>query len=238
MSNKVGYDFNQMAGADPIPETWVDNGDGTYSRKVSAAAIVVGAGTAAAAERVTLASDDPAVVSLGVMDDWDSSDACKVVGFLTNPSANFTRPNDTTAYASGDLVANSTTAGSVTPLSWTAARIAAGSFIIRRARIKSSSTSITNASYRLHLYTASPTCANGDNGAWSTSISGYLGAIDVTIGKAFTDGSAGNGVPSIGSEISVALASGQTIYGLVEARAARTPAAQEVLTCELELLQN
>lgn len=39
---------------------------------------VVGAGTAAAAGRVTLASDDPAVTALQVIDDWDESDRCKV----------------------------------------------------------------------------------------------------------------------------------------------------------------
>jgi hypothetical protein len=35
-----------------------------------------------------------------------------------NPSASFTRPNNTTAYASGQLVANSTTAGSVAPMAF------------------------------------------------------------------------------------------------------------------------
>ena len=35
-------------------------------------------------------------------------------------TATLTRPADTTAYASGDLVANSTTAGSVTPLTFNA----------------------------------------------------------------------------------------------------------------------
>ena len=35
------------------------------------------------------------------------------LGDFINSSASFTRPGDTTAYASGDLVANSTTAGSV-----------------------------------------------------------------------------------------------------------------------------
>jgi hypothetical protein len=40
--------------------------------------IQAGAGTAAAALRSTLASDDPAVVALQVMDDWDESDRAKV----------------------------------------------------------------------------------------------------------------------------------------------------------------
>lgn len=154
------------------------------------------------------------------------------------PSANFTRPSDTTAYASGDLVANSTTAGSVSPLSWTAARVSAGTFFINRARLKKSTTSITSAQFRLHLYTSSPTCANGDNGAWSTTHSGYLGSLDITCDKAFTDAAGGEGIPATGSQIEVALTSGQTIYGLLEARAAYTPGNAEVFTVILELIQN
>ena len=157
---------------------------------------------------------------------------------MATPSANFTRPADTTAYASGDLVANSTTAGSVVPLSWTAARIGAGSFMVRRARLKKSTTSVTNASFRLHLYAASPTCTNGDNGAWLTTESTYLGAIDITIDKAFSDAASGIGAPNTGSEISVELSSGQTIYGLIEARGAYTPGNAEVFTGILELFQN
>lgn len=167
----------------------------------------------------------------------------EVGGALSTPSSNFNRPADTAAYASGDLVANSTTAGSVTPLSWsTAARVSAGSFMVRRARLKKSATSTTNATFRLHLYSSSPTIANGDNGAYSTTHSGYLGAFDLDItgstGRTFSDSSGVIGAPSVGSEINVKLASGQTIYGLLEARAAYTPASAETFTVELELLQN
>jgi hypothetical protein len=150
-----------------------------------------------------------------------------------------TRPADATAYASGDLVANSTTAGSVAPLSFAIARVAAGSGMIRRARIKKSGTGVTNASFRLHLYAASPTPANGDNGAWSTDgAANYLGALDVTVDKAFTDGAVGNGAPVVGSEINFALASGQTIYGLLEARGAYTPGNTETFVVTLEVIQN
>lgn len=166
----------------------------------------------------------------------------EVGGHTAVPSANFTRPNDTTAYASGDLIANNTTAGSVTPMSFTAARVAAGSGMIRRARLKKSGTTVTNASFRLHLYSSSPTPANGDNGVWSTTESGYLGSIDLdmtgTTARVFTDAAKVVGTPAVGSEINFALAAGQTIYGLLEARAAYTPAAQEVFTVDLEILQN
>ena len=161
----------------------------------------------------------------------------EVGGRIANPSANFTRPNDTTAYAVGDLVANSTTAGSVTPLSWTAARVATGSFMVRRVRLKKSGTTATSGSFRIHLYETSPTVTNGDNGAWLSIHAGYLGYFDLTV-VAFSDACAAIAAPAVGSEACVAVASGQTIYGLIEARGAYAPAAQEVFTVVLELIQN
>ena len=147
----------------------------------------------------------------------------------------FTRPGDTLAYASGDLVANSTTAGSVTALQFSAAQIASASFQVRRARIAKSGTSVTSASFRLHLYAASPTPANGDNGAWSTNqAANYLGSVDVTVDKAFTDGAAGQAT----TEINARGASGGVIYGLLEARAAYTPASAETFTVSIEVMQD
>lgn len=158
---------------------------------------------------------------------------------LVAAATQFARPGDTMAYASGDLVANSTTAGSVVSLQFTVARVAAGSGMIRRARLRKSGTGITNASFRLHLYKSSPTPANGDNGAWSTDkASDYLGAFDVVVDRAFTDGAAGNGVPTNGSEITFSLASGQIIYGLTEARGAYTPGNAETFDWSLEVLPN
>ena len=149
--------------------------------------------------------------------------------------ASFTRPADTTAYASGDLVANSTTAGSVVPMRFDLGVIANGG-MVRRVRIAKSNTSITSASFRLHLYAASPTPANGDNGAWSTDQAAfYMGSFDVTMDKAFTDGAVGNGVPAVGSEVNFGR---NTYYGLLEARAAYTPASAEVITVELEVIRN
>lgn len=153
-------------------------------------------------------------------------------------SANFTRPADTTAYASGDLVANSTTAGSVTPMSFSdGARSSQAYGLIRKARLKKSDgTDVANASFRLHLYTSSPTCTNGDNGAWLTTHSGWLGAIDITTGTAFSDAAGGNGAPNFGSEMNFRIGGG-TIYGLLEARGAYSPASEEVFTVTLEIVQ-
>ena len=144
-------------------------------------------------------------------------------------SGTVTRPADTTAYASGDLVANSTTAGSVTPISLVVGRDTAKPFELRRLKLSKSTTGITSASFRVHFYTSSPTVSNGDNGAWVSTEAGYLGWVDVTIDKAFSASAAGIGVPASGVEV-FAIPSATTIYALIEARGAYTPGSAEVFT--------
>lgn len=158
---------------------------------------------------------------------------------IRNLSASFTRPADTTAYASGDLVANSTTAGSVTPLDFTPmGKTSNGSSIVRRVKLQKSGTSTANASFRVHLYSSSPTCTNGDNGAWlTTGAAGYAGSFDVTVDRAFSDGAVGFGVPVVGSEV-LARLNTLSIYGLVEARGAYTPTSAEVFTLYVDMLDD
>jgi hypothetical protein len=146
-------------------------------------------------------------------------------------SASVTRPADTTAYASGDLVANSTTAGSVVPLSFGDITRGPGlSSRIRRVRLSKTGAGITNASFRLHLFNVLPTVSSGDNAAIviATGAAGYVGQIDITAGQAFTDGAAGQAT----TELNIA---SQAIYGLIEARGAYTPASAEALTVTLEV---
>ncbi len=162
-----------------------------------------------------------------------------VTGSTAIVSANFTRPADTSVYAIGDLIANSTTAGSVVPMSFDIARINDGPLSIRAARIEKTGTSITNAAARVHLYRTSPTVTNGDNGVWLSTKSGYLGALDVVIDKAFSDGAKGRGVPTTGAEIIALPTSGaKTIFGLLEARNTYTPGNAEVWTVELEAFRD
>jgi hypothetical protein len=161
-----------------------------------------------------------------------------IISNSENPSANFTRPADTTAYASGDLVANSTTAGSVVAMTLAIPTIAEGCGIIRRVKLHKSGTGVTNAAFRAHFYKVAPTTVtNGDNAAFSTNgVANYMGAVDVTVTRVFTDGSAGFGVPLTGNEMSFKLASGDSVFVLLEARGAYTPASAEVFTVTLELL--
>lgn len=138
-------------------------------------------------------------------------------------SSNFTRPNDTTAYDQHDLVANSTTAGSVTPLSW---GVPLNSKIWRAVIVKSGATA-TNASFILNLFGASPTVANGDNGALSHTRSKFLDklALDATSSKASDEC-----VIAATFSVPVFNLGYGTVYGLLQANAAYTPTAQEVFT--------
>jgi len=163
----------------------------------------------------------------------DTTGAVKLI------TATFTRPADTTAYAAGDLVANSTTAGSVVAMSFAnAARAAGKGGKIVGARLAKSGTGLTNASFRLHLFTSVPgTITNGDNSALSTSgVADYIGALDVVVDRAFTDGAFGrSGAPLSGNFLEYVGAT-TTLYGLLEARGAYTPASGEVFTVTIAAL--
>jgi hypothetical protein len=154
-------------------------------------------------------------------------------------SATFTRPANVTAYASGQLCANSTTAGLVVPMAFTyEMTLKANSGLIRGMRLKKSSASLTTASFRAHLYTASPVCANGDGAAWSTDkVQNYIGAMDGTFDRAFTDGAHADMLPiNNRGEAVYRVRAGETIYCLLEAKSAYTPTSGEILTGYLELI--
>lgn len=155
---------------------------------------------------------------------------------IFDTSATFTRPADTTAYTANDLVANSTTAGSVVPMLF---NIPGGRNIrIYRAAIKFNSATVTNAKFKLHLYLSSPTCTNGDNGAWLTTESGYQDniAIDCTT-NTFSDNSKGFGIYINTALVALPMLAqtnlNQQIYGLLQATAAYTPISGEIFTVNL-----
>lgn len=153
-------------------------------------------------------------------------------GIIFRPSATITRPADTTAYASGDLVANSTTAGSVAYGTLAVGRDKAGMSFLRRCQLSKSGTGVTNASFRVHLFGGAKTFDNGDNGAFSTTRAGYIGAMDVTVDRVFSDGAEGFGVPIVGSEMAVAGTA--LVWWALEARGAYTPASAETFTLTLD----
>lgn len=159
---------------------------------------------------------------------------------MLTPSLSFTRTSDTAVYASGDLVAQGTSSASVTPLSFQMpARSEEGTYMIRRVHLTTDTNNTGSANFRVHFYNATPTPTNGDNGAWLTTTASYLGACDVTLDKAFSDGAFGVGVPNNGAEINFDPSKGKNSYimVLIEARAAYVPTANEKFTVTPEIYE-
>ena len=150
-------------------------------------------------------------------------------------STTITRPADTTAYASGDLIANSTTAGSVTPF---VMRVPYGRGLkIHRVGVSRNDTDVANASFRVHFYKDSPTVTNGDNGAWLSIVAGHQGFVDVVgTSPAFSANALAYGVyvnNSVYAPLYVLTDTDRYLYALLEARAAYTPASAETFTLSL-----
>lgn len=179
-----------------------------------------------------------AAASLSVV---PASDAVHKVGVIANITATFNRPADTTAYAAGDLIANNTTANSVTPMTFAnVVRSAAGAVSIIKARLTKTGTTLPASGIRLHLYSTLPTVTNGDNGAFlSNQAATYLGCFEfgAAFFKAFSDGNSCNGITQTGYPITVDLPSGSDVYGLLESIGVTTSASSETYTVTLEVEQ-
>jgi hypothetical protein len=152
----------------------------------------------------------------------------------------FTRPADTTPYTLGDIVANNTSGASVTPISCAVARKNQGTGEIVRVRLSKTNTSLTNASFRVHLLKTSPTLTNGDNAALAGAINGVaaveIGYVDITMDQQYSDGA--KGFAAISPMVFDAASASQNIYAIIEARAAYTPGNAETFTLALEVLRD
>lgn len=145
---------------------------------------------------------------------------------VVSASGTVTRPADTTQYAAGDLVANSTTAGSVTPVTLSFAQSGKPVWL-RRLALTHSKVTVTLSSFRVWLLNASPTVTNGDNGAIAgTFLSTVIAVVDVDVDVLLTGGGAWGS--SLFDEGLILLP--DTTYALIEATAAYTPASAEVFT--------
>ncbi len=89
-------------------------------------------------------------------------------GQLVQATASFQRPADTTQYAIADAVANSTTAGSVSPLVFGGmANDIGGTGLITNLLFWKSTITVTAASFRLYLMTSRLATAFADNAAFN-----------------------------------------------------------------------
>lgn len=153
-------------------------------------------------------------------------------------SQTITRPADTTAYADNDLVANSTSAGSVTPFLFTgAARQLGYKYKVVRAALNASGTAITNGSFRLHLFTAAPTVGAGDNSALAvaTNADKYIGYLEIVLAIAGALGNKGWTVSTFVQPVNWVSSTSLNLWGLLQAKAAYAPASAETLIASIEV---
>jgi hypothetical protein len=146
----------------------------------------------------------------------------------------FTRPNDTTQYAAGDLVANDTTAGNVTALTWT---IPAGSKnvakIVSVVMTKSDGADVTGATFRVHFFATTPLApANGDNGAFSPVVTACQANTYLGHSGTLTHQLGGDSLAQAAPSIPLVGLTSDTVYGLIEATGTYTPAAQETFSVQ------
>lgn len=167
-----------------------------------------------------------------------------MIHLLSATAPTFTRPSNTTAYAAGDLVANSTTAGSVVPLRFDFLTDIAMPLMLTHFRLRKSTNTTANGSFKLHLFSGAPTFStNGDNDAISgnTTIVGDPLAQMILGGMGgFVTNGVGFGVPMTNSlvysdhAIQMAPAAGMfTVYGVLEALAAYAPGSAETFSVSL-----
>jgi len=149
-------------------------------------------------------------------------------------SQTITRPADTTAYASGDLVANNVTAGSVTPFLFTGvARLMGYKSEIIRVGLRTNLALLANGTFRVHFFSKAPTVTGGDNAALdvATNLDFHLGWQELVFSIIGTgQGSSGWSSPvaavAPGSPILSSVDS-QSVWALLEARAAYVPASAQ-----------
>lgn len=144
-------------------------------------------------------------------------------------SQTLVRPADTTQYAIGDLVANSTTAGSVSLL-----RFGNIDGVIETMTLRKTTNVTTAAAFRLWLWAAPAadtlftlTVTNGDNGAFVPSTwENFIGRLSCTAMEAspVAAGAWARLAPDDGSRY---LVTGQRLFGLLEARGAYAPGSAE-----------
>jgi len=158
---------------------------------------------------------------------------------IGNPSSVLTRPANTTAYAPGQLIASSTTAGSIVVPSFAATPGAQGAGSIRRFRLYTNKNAGMDAvTLAVGLWTAAPTFTNGDGGAYAvaTGAAGWIGSFGGSLVQV-GDGAYLIAGPDVGQSIDFVLSSGQLIYWTMQTSTAFTPASAQTFTLVPEITQ-
>ena len=220
----------------------IDNavsGAGFNITQLGGAAVPIGAGTEAAAVRVTLPTDGTGVVKLGA----GEAHVGELGGKTVIVNGSFTRPSDTNVYAANDVICNSTSAPVIITFSG-CARVSLGSGEIQSCVLTDSGNETLKLEGDLFIFDTTVTMDN-DNAAFTPTdaeMATCLGVITFSASspKSGTAGTGGNCQypDSITKAIPFVCLTSTNLYGILVARNAYVPISAEVFTFRLGILQN
>lgn len=157
--------------------------------------------------------------------------------FIEAVSGTMTRPANTTAYVAGYAVANNTSAGSVTPLSFTVSDVNDDTVTLERLRLITSDTGAQGKNFRVWLYQVAVTPGAGDGAAFTSPRASFIGTMSGTL-RSMSDGAAGILVPDEGARIIAKPVSGAaTMRALIQTLDAFTPLSASTWIATLEGFQ-
>jgi len=150
-------------------------------------------------------------------------------------TSEFTRPADTTQYAVGDAVSNSTSAPTVMTFTGVT-RVNGGGGMLKKVRLVKGDVDVVASSFRLHLFIgSSPPSAIADNAAFTLLYSNRakrFGSVDLTT---ITEG-AGSDCAEIVALPDIPFVvddSNNNVYGILTAQGTYTPASAEKFFVEI-----
>lgn len=203
-------------------------------------AVVLGAGSAAVGKLAANSGvdiGDVDVLSIAAGENHLGS----VGGTSTVVETSITRPADTTAYADGDAVTDSTSTPNDSEFSG-CSRVNDGSGVILSATLIDSVNGTVPTGFDLFLFDTAPTATN-DNTAFAltdANANDCIGVISFTSASDGIDAGANNYIyHKSGLNIPFVCSGGATkLYGLLVVRGAYTPASAEVFQMRLGILQD
>ena len=157
---------------------------------------------------------------------------------LATPTSTLTLTSATTAYSSGQLIANNATAGSVVVPSVTLPLSNLFSPRVRLSINDSTSTAWGGVGVQIDLWSTAPTFTNGDRGTFAvaTGSASHLATYSCTLSAVNGDGVYSECGPSVGSAPLMALSSTAVYWTAQTTSATGVTGASKVMTLTMETL--
>jgi hypothetical protein len=157
-------------------------------------------------------------------------------GSITNPPSSFSRPANTTPYATGNLIANSSATSAIVVPSFPILSSGGGVIIPRLRVITNASSGWNNVQLSINLWSAAPTYFSGDGLAYSvaTGAASWLANFSVILTQ-LVDGAVGSGILTAGNGAAIKLRSGTIFYDIHILNSA-TPISTQTFSVVPELL--